>query len=76
MVLVDKHYKIMRTNDSLGFSNINENNALYKRLGEGMCCVNSSKFDENFKIKEQYVKIVKLLKPLITSLRQGSCLWS
>ena len=30
----------------------------------------NNKFDENFKIKE-HAKIVKLLKPLITSLRQG-----
>ncbi len=74
MVLVDKHYKIMRTNDSLGFSNINENNALYKRLGEGMCCVNSSKFDENFKNKGA-CKDCKIIKTIDNVFKTGEAVY-
>ncbi|HHX17949.1 MAG TPA: response regulator, partial [Clostridium sp.] len=75
MVLVNKHYKIIRTNDSLiGFSNINGNNVLHKRLGEGMCCANSSKFNESFKNNGE-CRNCKIIKTIDTVFKTGEAVY-
>lgn len=53
MIIVNRQYKIFKVNESLSdFSKINaNNNMLGKRIGESMCCINSSKSDEEFNKK-------------------------
>lgn len=75
MVIVNKHYKIIRTNDSLlGFSNIDGSNIINKKLGEGMCCANSSKFDQHFKNKGE-CRDCKILKTIDTVFETGKAVY-
>lgn len=75
MVIVDKNYKIIKTNDSLpGSLDINGNSILYKRLGEGMCCINSSNLQEDFKNKGE-CKDCKIIKTVDTVFHTGKAVY-
>ena len=75
MLIVNKQYKIVKTNKSLlDFSNIGVNNMINKIIGEGMCCINSSTSDEEF-YKKPECRNCKIIKAIDCVFNTGEAIY-